>query len=122
MKSFVEVSKHELHPEMAEKNFEIYFGEIHPSDKEISEQGSISFLYFDANDEALSIRYSLESYVEQCEACEADPRMQVKGCEKLSERRASRARLEEDENLFIAPAFDKLLLIAHHPLTEVPRF
>ena len=45
MKSFVEISKHELHPEMAEKNFEIYFGEIHPSDKEISEQGSISFLY-----------------------------------------------------------------------------
>lgn len=64
---------------MAEKNFEIYFGEIHPSDKEISEQGSISFLYFDANDEALSIRYHLESYVEQCEAREADPRMQVKG-------------------------------------------
>ena len=42
---FAEVSKHELHPEMTEKNFEIYFGEIHPSDKEISEQGSISFLY-----------------------------------------------------------------------------
>lgn len=134
---------------MAEKNFEIYFGEIHPSDKEISEQGSISFLYFDANDEALSIRYHLESYVEQCEAREADPRMQVKGGggnideggiamklqgeeawvksrnslpDKLSERRASRARLEEDENLFIAPAFDKLLLIAHHPFTEAPRF
>lgn len=134
---------------MAEKNFEIYFGEIHPSDKEISEQGSISFLYFDANDEALSIRYHLESYVEQCEAREADPRMQVKGgggnidegwiamklqgeeawvksrnslSDKLSERRASRARLEEDENLFIAPAFDKLLLIAHHPFTEAPRF
>ena len=51
MKSFVEVSKHELHPEMAEKNFEIYFGEIHPSDKGISEQDFISFLYFDANDE-----------------------------------------------------------------------
>ena len=64
MKSFVEISKHELHPEMAEKNFEIYFGEIHPSDKEISEQGSISFLYFDANDEVLPIRYPLESYVE----------------------------------------------------------
>lgn len=42
--------------------------------------------------------------------------------DKLSERRASRARLEEDENLFIAPAFDKLLLIAHHPFTEAPRF
>ena len=145
---FAEVSKHELHPEMAEKNFEIYFDEIHPSDKEISEQGSISFLYFDADDEALSIRYHLESYVEQCEAREADPRMQVKGGgnideggiamklqgeeawvksrnslpDKLSERRASRARLEEDENLFIAPAFDKLLLIAHHPFTEAPRF
>lgn len=71
---------------MAEKNFEIYFGEIHPSDKGISEQDFISFLYFDANDEGgLSIRYPLESYVEQCEACEADPRMQVKGCENIDE-------------------------------------
>ena len=65
--------------------FEIYFDEIHPSDKEISEQGSISFLYFDANDEAFSLQYPLESYVEQCEACEADPRMQVKGCENIDE-------------------------------------
>ena len=133
---------------MAEKNFEIYFGEIHLSDKDVSEQDFISFLYFDENDEAFSLQYPLESYVEQCEACEADPRMQVKGCEnidegwiamklqgeetwakrrnslsdKLLERRASRARLEEDEYLFIAPAFDKLLLIAHHPFTEAPRF
>lgn len=107
-----------------------------------------SFLYFDANDEALSIRYPLESYVEQCEACEADPRMQVKGCEnidegwiamklqgeetwakrrnslsdKLLERRASRTRLEDDENVFIASAFDKLFLIAHQPFREAPRF
>ncbi|WP_462346411.1 hypothetical protein [Alloprevotella tannerae] len=41
--------------------------------------------------------------------------------DKQLERRTSRARLEEDENLFIAPAFDKLLLIAHHPFTEAPR-
>jgi hypothetical protein len=40
---------------MAEKNFEIYFGEIHFSDKDVSEQDFISFLYFDENDEALSI-------------------------------------------------------------------
>ena len=77
--------KHELHPEMAEKNFEIYFGEIHLSDKDVSEQGFISFLYFDENDEAFSLQYPLESYVEQCEACEADPRMQVKGCENIDE-------------------------------------
>ena len=77
--------KHELHPEMAEKSFEIYFGEIHLSDKDVSEQGFISFLYFDENDEAFSLQYPLESYVEQCEACEADPRMQVKGCENIDE-------------------------------------
>lgn len=70
---------------MTEKNFEIYFGEIHPSDKDVSEQGFISFLYFDENDEAFSLQYPLESYVEQCEACEADPRMQVKGCENIDE-------------------------------------
>ena len=62
--------KYELHLEMAEKNFEIYFGEIHLSDKETSEQGFISFVYFDENDGAFSLQYPLESYVEQCEVCE----------------------------------------------------
>lgn len=77
--------KHVLHPEMAEKDVELYFGDVDYADKELSEYGSISFLYHDENDDTLSARYSLDRYYEQCKACEIDPRMKVNRCENIDE-------------------------------------
>ena len=77
--------KHILHPEMGDKNVELYFGGVDYADKELSEYGSISFFYHDENDEALSARYPLDRYFEQCKACELDPRMKVSKCENIDE-------------------------------------
>ena len=77
--------KHVLHPEIAEKGYEVYFAGVNYEDKELSEEGSIGFFYHDENDETLSIRYPMDNYYEQCLACDLDPRMKVNRCENIDE-------------------------------------
>ncbi len=77
--------KYILHPEIAEKGYDVYFAGVNYEDKELSEEGSIGFFYHDENDETLSIRYPMDNYYEQCLACELDPRMKVNRCENIDE-------------------------------------
>lgn len=77
--------KHVLNPEMAEKGYELYFGDVDYDDKEVSAEGSISFFFHDENDETKSGRFPMEHYYEQCLACDLDSRMKVEKCENIDE-------------------------------------
>lgn len=77
--------KHIQSPEMAEKGYELFFGDVDYDDKELSEEGSILFFFHDENDETRTGRFPMDRYYEQCLACDLDPRMKVKGCENIDE-------------------------------------
>ena len=76
---------HIIHPEMAEKGIELLFGGVEYDEEKLSDDGTMSFLFHDENDEAMEWAVSMKMYYEQCLACELDPRMKIVSCMNVDE-------------------------------------
>lgn len=76
---------HILHPELAEKNLEVFFGDADYTDKELSDEGTMLFWYHDENDNTMEWSVSMKMYYEHCLACDLDPRMKVEKCVNVDE-------------------------------------
>jgi len=76
---------HILHPELAEKKIEVYFGDVSYSDKELSDEGKMVFWFHNENDESMEWSVSMKTYYEHCLACDLDPRMKADKCVNVDE-------------------------------------
>ena len=76
---------HIIHPEMADKRIELLFGGVEYDEEKLSDDGTMSFLFHDENDEAMEWAVSMKMYYEQCLACELDPRMKIESCMNVDE-------------------------------------
>lgn len=76
---------HIVHPEMAEKGFELYFGDVEYDNEKLSDDGSMTFFFHNENDETMEWSVSMKMYYEQCLACDLDPRMKVEGIMNVDE-------------------------------------
>lgn len=77
---------HIVRPEIAEKGYHLYFEKIDPTEKEISEHGTIYFFYNDEEEEQVyTVRYALDNYYEHCLAVKIDPRMEPNGNKCIDE-------------------------------------
>ncbi|MCD8297654.1 MAG: CpXC domain-containing protein [Prevotella sp.] len=76
---------HVLHPELAEKRTEIFFGDIRHLDGENSDDGQIIFWFHNDKDETEHWSAPMHIYYEHCLACKLDSRMSVKTCMNVDE-------------------------------------
>lgn len=76
---------HLIHPEIAEKGLEVFFGNVDYTDKELSDEGTIFFWYHDENDNPMEWSISMKLYYEHCLACDLDPRMKAERCVNVDE-------------------------------------
>ena len=76
---------HIVHPEMTEKGFELYFGDVEYDNEKLSDDGSMTFIFHNENDESMEWSVSMKLYYEQCLACDLDPRMKVEGIMNIDE-------------------------------------
>ena len=75
---------HYDNPELSDKGFKLLFGDVIYDIPEYP-NGIIVFFYEDEKKESHRLTYPLNSYYEQCLACDLDPRMKVNDCEVVDE-------------------------------------
>lgn len=76
---------HIVHPDMAEKRIELFFGNVEYDDKQFSDEGTMKFIFHNEKDESMEWAVSMKMYYEQCMACDLDPRMKFEGCMNVDE-------------------------------------
>ncbi len=77
--------KHIVHPELAEKETELFFGDVVYKDKELNDDGEMVLIAQDKDKETSHWSMSMKLYYEHCLACDLDPRMKVEGCMNIDE-------------------------------------
>lgn len=74
-----------MHPELAEKETELFFGDVVYKDKELNDDGEMVLIAQDKDKETSHWSMSMKLYYEHCLACDLDPRMKVEGCMNIDE-------------------------------------
>ena len=76
---------HIVHPEMAEKGIELYFGNVKYDNEKPTDNGTMTFILHDENDKSIECSVSMNMYYEQCLACDLDSRMKAERCMNVDE-------------------------------------
>lgn len=73
-------------PEIAEKGYHLYFGELNLDKTEVSEHGTIYFFYNDEEkQQMMSLCLAMDNYYEYCQSVKIDPRMNLNGNKCIDE-------------------------------------
>lgn len=84
------MQSHIVHPEIAEKGYHLLLGGVNREDEELSEYGSIFFIFRDDEGKTMHIVLPMDMYYEHRLACEIDPRMKLGDCRCVDEGWISR--------------------------------